>query len=158
LQIVWVSLLVVPAAGAQEKSREDFPYTLGGGIEYGLNTRENFAMGYTVALDRFFFIPIFSVGIRGTMYNDFKSITATEAELTMRLSFLKIGPGDIFTQLGWGWAFYQEDDRKISTYIMDAALGYRFFFLGGFYVEPFVRGGYPFEVNIGVLAGHWFSF
>jgi hypothetical protein len=151
---LWLS----PALGAQEKSREQFPYTLGGGIEYGLNTRENFALGYTAALDRFFFTPIFSAGIRGTMYDDFKSVTSSEAELTMRLSLFKIGPGEIYTQLGWGWAFYREDERQMNTYIMDASLGYRFFFLGGFYAEPFIRGGYPFELSVGILAGHWFSF
>jgi hypothetical protein len=92
------------------------------------------------------------------MFNDYKSISSSEFEATARLNLVHLWLGDFFMQLGAGWAFYREDEREINTYTMDAVAGYRFFFLNGFYAEPFVRMGYPFEVNMGIMAGHWFSF
>jgi uncharacterized membrane protein YciS (DUF1049 family) len=157
--LVVLSIIFCAAViGAQEKTRIDFPYTLGAGAEYGLNTRENFALGYTAAIDRVITGAPVALGVRGTMYNDQQSVTLTEAEATVRLNLISIGPGDIFTQLGLGWSFYREDDREANTYTLDVMAGYKFFFLDGFYVEPFVRVGYPYQVNMGLLAGHWFSF
>jgi hypothetical protein len=156
--IFFVLILCAAGIGAQEKNRDSFPYTLGAGIEFGLNTRENFAIGYTAALDRVIYNSPVSAGLRGTMYNDLNSVTATEAELTLRLNLFKLWRGEFFTQLGWGWAFYREDDNTVNTFILDVVLGYRFYFFGGFYVEPFIRGGYPYQINVGILGGHWFSF
>jgi hypothetical protein len=40
-----------------------------------------------------------------------------------------------------------------SRFMVGLSLGMRFFF-GSFYVEPFVRGGYPFLAGLGVMGGY----
>ena len=139
-----------------------FPWSLGAGIEYGQNTRENYAVGYSVAIDRYLDNPYTALGIRGTMYNDYNTVTASEAELLFRLYFFDLNNGAFFAQLGFGAAFYREDDRQINTYIMDCTAGYRYYvqtgFFQGLYFEPFLRTGYPFEWGFGLFVGHWFNF
>ena len=141
---------------------DTFPYSLGAGVEFGLNTRDSFAVGYSATLDRFLWNPHTVLGLRGTMYDDLKTVTASEAELTFRLYMLQKWSGVFFAQLGFGAAFYREEERQINTYIMDFSFGYRYYFqkgfLRGFYIEPIVRVGYPFEWGVGIFAGHWFSF
>ena len=152
------------APDVEEGARKwkSFPYSLGAGIEYGLNTREKFALGYGVALDRYLNTPYVSLGLRGTMYTDFRTITSSEAELTFRLYFADAWIGGFFAQLGFGAAFYREEERKINTYIMDLTMGYKLYFqknfLRGFYLEPYFRFGYPFQLSFGIFAGHWLNF
>ena len=139
-----------------------FPYSLGGGLESGLNTRENFAMGFSAVIDRYLFGPHAAMGIKATMYSDFNTVTSSEAQLNFRLYIHELWWGLFFTQFGFGAAFYTEETRNINTYLMDFALGYRIYiqkgFFRGFYVEPLMRFGYPFEWGFGLYAGHWFNF
>ena len=151
-----------PPAQGPDRGWDSFPYSLGAGVEYGNNTRTDYALGYSVAIDRYIYNRYTAFGIRGTMYNDFTSITASEAELLLRLYFLDAGHGAFFGQLGFGAAFYREEDRQVNTYIMDFTAGYRFYvqegLSKGFYVEPYVRTGYPFKWGFGLFIGHWFNF
>ena len=139
-----------------------FPYSLGAGIEITGNTRESVALGYSATIDRYMFNPYIAVGLRGTLYNDFDTITAGEFEIYPRLYFLDLGPGAFFGQLGLGAAFYREEDRQKATFIMDFVLGYRYYIqsgpLRGFYLEPFLRSGYPLKWSAGFFAGHWLNF
>ena len=141
---------------------DTFPYSLGAGAEFGINSRDTFSLGYSAALDRYLYNPHTALGLRGTMYNDFATITATEAELTFRLYILELWNGAVFSQFGFGAVFYSEEERRGNTYIMDFVLGYRYYFqkglFRGFYLEPVVRVGYPFEWSAGLFVGHWFSF
>ena len=144
------------------RSWETYPYSLGGGLEFGLNSREYFTLGYSAMIDRYLYNPHTALVLRGTMYDDFKTITASEAELALRLYVLETGNGLFFAQLGFGAAFYREEERQVNTYIMNFIAGYRYYvqtgFFRGFYLEPALRVGYPFEWGIGIFAGHWFSF
>ena len=179
MKIAFFSLVIILSAGflfAQEtdlpidlpvndgsaRNTETFPYSLGLGAELAANTREKVAIGYSATFDRYLNNPIVAVGVKGTLYNDFNSITSTEIEVYPRLYFADLGYGAFFGQLGFGAAFYHEEDRQRVTYIMDFVLGYRFYiqksFLRGFYVEPFVRSGYPFKWSAGLFAGHWLNF
>jgi hypothetical protein len=115
-------------------------------------------MGYGIVIDRMLFTPHMALGLKGMMYNDFQSVTATEMELSLRLYLIKIGDGGPFAQLGWGAAFYREDEHDRSAMVLDGVLGYRLYFFKGFYVDPFIRVGYPFVVSGGIMAGHWFNF
>jgi hypothetical protein len=139
------------------------PWTLGIGADYGFNTRVKSTLGYGITFERYLFCPWLGLGIRGMMYDDFKSITATEAMVTLRLWLpepIGLERTFFFTQWGFGASFYREDERNISTYVMDAALGCRIL-LGKtyrFYVEPYVRTGFPFLFSAGVTAGRRFDF
>jgi len=141
---------------------EQFPYSLGAGVEFGLNSRDKFTLGYSATIDRFLYNPHTALVIKGTMYDDFDTITVSEAEIALRLYVLQKWSGIFFTQLGFGAAFYREEERKINTYIMNFVAGYRLYLqkgiFKGFYIEPAIRGGYPFEWGVCIFAGHWFSF
>jgi len=153
------------AANVQDRNIRNwelFPYSLGAGIEFGLNSRDKFSLGYSATIDRFLYNPHTALVIRGTMYDDFDAITASEAEIALRLYILEKWSGVFFTQLGFGAAFYREEERKINTYIMNFVAGYRLYLqkgiFKGFYIEPAIRCGYPFEWGLCIFAGHWFSF
>ena len=141
---------------------EKFPYSLGAGIEFGLNSRDKTTLGYSAVIDRFLYNPHTALVIRGTMYDDFDTITVSEAELALRLYILEKWSGVFFTQFGFGAAFYREEERQVNTYIMNFVAGYRLYLqkgiFKGFYIEPAVRVGYPFEWGFCIFAGHWFSF
>jgi hypothetical protein len=92
------------------------------------------------------------------MITDFNSIAGTEADLYIRLNLFNLGPSEVFTQLSWGYASYKEDEINAQTMLADFTLGYRVFFLGGFYAEPYVRTGFPLRLGFGIMAGHRFAF
>jgi hypothetical protein len=150
--------LAIPFAGAQENDERVFPYTLGAGIEGNLNTREGFALGYGIALDRHVGSEYILAGLRGAMGNDFNGVTETEASLYLRLYLFKPDAGGVFTQLGWGFTSFREDETHRQDMLLDFTLGYRLYFLNGFYVEPYFRTGFPLRAGMGVMAGHWFDF
>jgi hypothetical protein len=146
---------------------KDAPWSLGGCFEYGMNSREIFAPGYGVSIGRYLGTPLLALGLRGNMHNDGISITATEIQLNFRAYVVPIADTaalnvSLFTQWGFGAAFYSEEGRERNTYTTDFAAGCRMYFykgfLRGFYVEPYVRGGFPFIFSGGISAGHWFNF
>jgi hypothetical protein len=153
-----IFVLVSPFIGAQEKAERVFPYTLGGVAETNLNTREGFALGYGVALDRYLGSEYVLAGIRGAMGTDFKGVSETEAALYLRLYVFKPDAGGVFTQLSWGFSSFQEDENDQQNMLLDFSIGYRLFFLSGFYVEPYFRTGFPMRIGLGIMAGHWFDF
>ena len=160
--LLFFLLSVLPLAARDADSDRTFPYSLGVGIESNLNTREGAAMGYGAVLDRYFIYSgdrgILRAGLKFAMQTDFAGITGTEASLFARLNLVRLGPGDIFTQIGFGFGSYREDEITANTMLSEFTVGYRFYFLGGFYVEPYLRTGFPFLLGGGVMAGHWFSF
>jgi hypothetical protein len=147
----------MPSPGAQETQRI-YPYTLGAGAEVNQNTRESTALGYGVALDRTLGSERFLAGLRGFMDNDYSGISAVEGEFYLRLNLIKLGPGWAFSQLGWGFVSFREEENQVQNMLLDFTMGYRLFFLGGFYVEPYIRTGFPVRLGAGIMAGHWFDF
>jgi hypothetical protein len=109
-------------------------------------------------LDRYAGTEYVLAGIRGAMDTDFKGVTGTEAALYLRLYLFKPDAGGAFTQLGWGFASFREDDNQRQNMLLDFTLGYRLFFFKGFYAEPYFRTGFPLRLGGGIMAGHWFDF
>jgi hypothetical protein len=162
-----ISLNAQEAQIAQTEENEfqwnSHPWTLGVGADYGRNTRKEFALGYGIIFERYLFCPWLGLGIRGMMYNDFQSITSTEAMITLRLWFPEtpgIKRAFLFTQWGFGLSFYLEEERSITAYVMDAQLGWRVLLgkTNRFYVEPYIRTGFPFMFSAGLTAGRRFDF
>ena len=158
-------------ADGESADNEDFivwkemPWSLGANYEMGMNTRdprENFASSFGVSIDRYLFTPFAAFGILVNMHSDAAEVTATE----MLLNFRGIAPlsasVSIFVQFGFGASFYREEAREKDTYTMNFLAGSRIYFLSGplkgFYLEPYVRTGYPFLFSGGLAAGHWFNF
>ena len=154
--------LVLGLSSLAAQDDRTFPWSLGAGLEVNLNTREGMAMGYGAGLDRYFFYDgdrgVFRAGVKAVMHTDFDSITGMEADLYARVNILRIWRGDIFTQLSWGVATFREDALTANTMLMDFTAGYRFTLVRGFYLEPYVRTGFPFLFGGGITAGHRLAF
>jgi hypothetical protein len=142
---------------AAEDDWETFPYNLGGGLEMNMNTKEGWAQGFTAVVDRHITRHL-TLGIRGTLTNDYRNISAAEGGLFARLYVWKPNAGGAFTQIGGGFGSFQEEDRRRIAFVLSYGAGYRFYFLKGFYAETYVQAGYPFRWGIGLTAGHWFNF
>jgi len=146
---------------------KDFPWSLGASFEVDQNTRENVAIGYGISIDRYLGTPLVALGLRGNMYSDGAELSATEALLHVRaylpLTNSAAVSASLFAQLGFGASFYSEEGREMNTYTMDFIAGSRIYltrggFLRGFYLEPYLRVGFPFLFSGGVAVGHWFNF
>jgi hypothetical protein len=92
------------------------------------------------------------------MTTDFQGVSATEAALYLRLYLFKPAAGGLFTQFGWGFASFREDENQRQGMLVDLTLGYRLYVYKGFYAEPYIRTGFPLRFGAGLTAGHWFDF
>jgi hypothetical protein len=157
------ALVLSPVAAQEEPNIQFYPYSLGAGIEMNQNTRSGFAMNYGAAIDRYVAYNtngsgLLLLGLKGYMITDLNSIVGTEADIYVRLNLFNLGPGAVFTQLGLGYVTYQEEEINARTLLADFSLGYRVFFAGGFYAEPYFRTGFPLRMGFGIMAGHRFAF
>ena len=165
--------LPVPAQETQDgvfKIYKEMPWSLGANFEFNQNTRKNSASGYGISIDRYVGTPLIAMGLRGNMHTDNQTVTATEVLFNVRAYIPIVNSASIntsaFAQLGLGGSFYSEEGRERDTYTMDVLAGCRIFFnrgfalgfLRGFYVEPYIRTGFPVLFSMGLAAGHWFNF
>jgi hypothetical protein len=110
------------------------------------------------------FTQYVALGVRGVMLNDGETITSTEALFNFRVykPLRQDSPSALFAQWGFGYGHYAEEGRENSTYTMDFLVGSRFYInariLRGFYIEPYIRTGFPFLLSGGLMIGHWFNF
>jgi len=144
---------------------KEMPWSLGANYEMGMNTRdprENFASSFGVSIDRYLFTPFAAFGILVNMHSDAAEVTATEMLLNFRANAPLSASVSLFVQWGFGASFYREEEREKNSYTMNFLAGCRFYFMNGllkgFYLEPYVRTGYPFLFSGGLAAGHWFNF
>ena len=148
----------------------NFPWSLGASFETGGNTRENVETGYGVTIDRYL-SQIIALGLRAALHNDADTVTATEVlgHIRFYTPYVLNNPSfnaTLFTQFGFGAVYYIEEERRKNSFTFDFVAGFRFFFnnefvvspLRGFYLEPFIRTGYPFLFSGGLMIGHWFNF
>jgi hypothetical protein len=151
LKFPWGCFLVFLCSGvfAQESLAERF--SLGLGLEGNVNTLESFAMGAIGQVD-YSFLPFLQAGFKGTFSYSFDGIASAEPEIFLRWS-PKLGPGRLFVQAGAGAAFYFKDG-VLGYFLGEGVLGYRAP-LGdaGWYIEPYLRGGYPFLAGAGIMFG-----
>jgi hypothetical protein len=96
-----------------------------------------------------------SAGIKGAYGTDFSGIEYFEGLLYGRyyLPFRKEEFG-IFAQLGVGGITVTEArERTLASMMLDISLGARFF-LGNFYIEPYVRAGFLIQAGAGLAFGY----
>jgi hypothetical protein len=154
----------VPPAGAQEQAPAEspawhsYPWALGGGIETNQGSKSGWAQGYILSLDRILFDRRFAVGLRAFMDSDYRTVSTFGGILSLRVYPFTFGPGGAFAQFGFGAGSWQEDERRELTGLVDWAAGFRYFFLGGYYAEAYVRCGFPAQWAFGLTAGHSFTF
>jgi hypothetical protein len=145
----------------EDQSWITFPYNLGGGVDANMNTKEGWAQGWCAVVDRHL-TRHSTLGIRGIMNTDYRYITNNEGVLFARIYPFKAGNGGAFTQLSLGVSSFQEEELRRIVPVIEIAGGYRFFFtrgfFRGFYLEGYIRSGFPYRWGGGILLGHWFNF
>ena len=137
-------------------SQSERKIALGMGPEWNMNSRENFAGGMAVCFD--YMLPYsftagssLSTGALFTASYNFNNFTVLEPALLLRLYFNGGGVG-LFAQAETGVFIFLEDGDVSPMFLGWLRGGYRVGF-GTYYVEPYVRIGYPFAFGIGAIAG-----
>jgi len=132
---------------AQEQEKKA---ALGIGIEWNMNSRENFAGGAALSFD--YALPhSLAVGLNAGASSNFTGITVIEPAALFRWYFLG-GYNGFFAQADCGAYLILEDGEFTAMFLGGLRGGFRIP-LKSFYIEPYGRIGYPFAFGIGALAG-----
>ena len=149
-----------------DRDKKIFNWSLGLLAEANMNSPEACAMG--TGLYTLFMLPLklkigyLSLGARTLYSNDFKKHHIFDAALLFRWNFydfskIKERDSGFFIQLEGGAVFGLKEKRETSKLFMyalgEAAFGYRFT-INNFFIEPYLRGGYPVIWAIGISGGY----
>jgi hypothetical protein len=142
------ALLFCAAAGSSAQEAKSF--TLGLGVEGNMNTRSGMAAGGS--LSAFFGLNrLFSLGVRAVYSHNFDLIMVAEPEALFRWYILPLGRTVLFFQGDLGSSLIFEEGELFPVIMGGLTAGIRFP-LGPLYLEPSVRGGYPFIWGAGITA------
>jgi hypothetical protein len=147
-----------------DRDKKIFNWSLGLLAEANMNSPEACAMG--TGLYTLFMLPLklkighLSLGAKALYSNDFKKHHIFDAALLFRWNFydfskIKERDSGFFIQLEGGAVFglKESEPSKLFMYALgEAAFGYRFT-INNFFIEPYLRGGYPVIWAIGISGG-----
>ena len=147
-----------------DRDKKIFNWSLGLLAEANMNSPEACAMG--TGLYTLFMLPLklkighLSLGAKALYSNDFKKHHIFDAALLFRWNFydfskIKKRDSGFFIQLEGGAVFglKESEPSKLFMYALgEAAFGYRFT-INNFFIEPYLRGGYPVIWAIGISGG-----
>ncbi|MGI5068386.1 hypothetical protein [Treponema denticola] len=147
-----------------DRDKKTFNWSLGLLAEANMNSPEACAMG--TGLYTLFILPLklkighLSLGAKALYSNDFKKHHIFDAALLFRWNFydfskIKERDSGFFIQLEGGAVFglKEREPSKLFMYALgEAAFGYRFT-INNFFIEPYLRGGYPVIWAIGISGG-----
>lgn len=147
-----------------DRDKKNFNWSLGLLAEANMNSPEACAMG--TGLYTLFMLPLklkighLSFGAKALYSNDFKKHHIFDAALLFRWNFydfskIKERDSGFFIQLEGGAVFglKESEPSKLFMYALgEAAFGYRFT-INNFFIEPYLRGGYPVIWAIGISGG-----
>jgi hypothetical protein len=130
---------------------QDKPWALGGGLEANMNTPSNAAGAFWISaardLDR-----LFAAGLKtGYSYN-FSGAGTLEMAALGRWYFLDFEKSRLFAQLELGVDLIFHEGNTIPAFLGGLAVGWRIP-LGSWYLEPVIRGGYPYIGGAGLGFG-----
>ena len=146
------------------RDKKTFNWSLGLLAEANMNSPDGYAMG--TGLYTLFMLPLklkighLSLGAKALYSNDFKKHHIFDAALLFRWNFydfskIKERDSGFFIQLEGGAVFglKESEPSKLFMYALgEAAFGYRFT-INNFFIEPYLRGGYPVIWAIGISGG-----
>jgi hypothetical protein len=126
------------------------------GMEVNANTREGaaFGGGLSAGLD---INSQFSFGVKTAVSSNFNAITTLETAGLFRY-YLPFKFTGLFAQAELGAVIFFEDGKNYPAFLGGAVFGWRYNFVKDWYIEPYVRCGYPFIWAVGFLAGYHFDF
>ena len=110
----------------------------GGAFSFGIDVNRHLAIGYKTAYS-----------------NDFDTMSVIERAALIRW-YIPLQTRGLFMQAELGSSVFFENGESYPAFLSGAALGWRFSLGGNMFIEPTVRGGYPFVWGAGITAG--FSF
>ena len=154
--IVFLTFLIINMnVFAQESNAEENVHSfmsIGLGLEWNMNSRENFAGGAGLYID--FNLPSvpLSLGLNAGFNSNFQDNFVFEISWLLRWYFLGKNYIGFFAQADLGTVFISENNELTPLFMGGLRGGFRFP-LGIFYIEPYGRTGYPFMFGIGVNAG-----
>ena len=146
------------------RDKKTFNWSLGLLAEANMNSPDGYAMG--TGLYTLFMLPLklkighLSLGAKALYSYDFKKHHIFDAALLFRWNFydfskIKEWDSGFFIQLEGGAVFglKESEPSKLFMYALgEAAFGYRFT-INNFFIEPYLRGGYPVIWAIGISGG-----
>ena len=147
-----------------DRNKKTFNWSLGLLAEANMNSPEACAIG--TGLYTLFMLPLklkighLSLGAKALYSYDFKKHHIFDAALLFRWNFydfskIKERDSGFFIQLEGGAVFglKESEPSKLFMYALgEAAFGYRFT-INNFFIEPYLRGGYPVIWAIGISGG-----
>ncbi|MDR2536495.1 MAG: hypothetical protein LBD29_10750 [Treponema sp.] len=95
-------------------------------------------------------------GVTLTLSDDFIGKTVIEPEIFGRWYFLSFAfGGSLFLQGDLGMSLLVEKSNSEPRFLAGITTGFRYFFgrTRDYFVEPYVKGGYPFIIGFGLKAG-----
>jgi hypothetical protein len=148
--LITLTILTITLAYSQETHR----ISLGIGIEGNLNSRQDMALGENLTFD-YEINRFLALGIKLGANQNFKRLQIWEPEAFIRWYFMDLSGPKLFIQgdLGASIIYYRSD---LYPVIMGGISGGIRFPLNNWYVEPYIRGGYPFILGAGICAGYRF--
>jgi len=121
------------------------------GVDVNMNSPFGFAYGAILGID--FYLPErSSIGIQLTASSNGVNNSTIEPSLAFRYYFSD--SYSFFIQLDTGASFISETGEVRINLLMGLRAGYRLYIGRIFFIEPFVRGGYPFIAGGGLLMGY----
>ena len=156
--IIAVLTLLTANAYAQTDVRSDKNFFAAPIIEvlyYGVTSP---SLGYGFALGTEGGV---SVGLRGLYVRTLeREVNTLEMTIFARGYILQFDAAKgLFVQLNAGFAIFSIDDKKITvpsdggTFSFGLSLGWRFLLGNYIFIEPYIRGGYPYYGGAGLSAG-----
>ena len=150
-------------AFAQEDETTDetwqHKFAIGLGPEINKHTPQGYAMGLSLNFD--YNLPIttsrtsFAAGVSFIGSHNFDGITVLEPNIMFRWYFLNPSYTGLFAQINLGGNIIMGETEYNApiALVTDMRAGYRLPFARNFYVEPYVRGGYPVLWGAGLICG-----
>jgi len=125
------------------------------GVEGNANTRKGAALGGGISggvdLDR-----QFSLGLKTAFSSNMDTVTTLETSAFFRY-YLPLKIDGLFAQADIGAAFFFEDGKSYPAFLAGLSAGWRLYLDKNWYIEPLIRGGYPFFWGAGLFAGFRFN-
>jgi len=142
---------------AQERSSEGQDFWVSAIAESNIFSVTNIAFGGGAALG---YGDGAALGLRVVYCVDLENLRTLELNFLVRLYLPRLtGHQGLFLQFLFGPAIFTTEDDSVAIpsqkgrFTAGLSLGWRFLLGGNFFLEPAVRGGYPYIAGLGLSAG-----
>ncbi|MDR1748826.1 MAG: hypothetical protein LBR47_07185 [Spirochaetaceae bacterium] len=125
------------------------------GLETNMNARNGYALGSMVKIDGEIGKQ-FALGVCLGLSRDLSRFVTIEPAAFFRwyMPVLRSSGGGLFLQGDAGMSIIKDNSEMRYSFMGGGTVGLRYAFRSGsYYIEPYVKGGYPFLWGIGIVTG-----